>query len=444
MQLVIVILGIALILYLIAYKNWDAFVTLLGLALILGLLLGETSTQVVASVEKGVGSILGNLALILGLGAMIAQLMEESGAAQVLAMTLIRHAGKKKIQWAVVLAGMIVSFALFFDTAFILLVPLIIAVAKQLKVSVLWIGMPAAFSLLAVHALFPPHPGPVAIAAGLHVNLGLEILLGLVVAGAAVVVGGICYTRIFYRYSKRVVSRDTADHAAENLPAAGHWGQVSFGASLTVMLMPIVLIALSSAVQIFKLKGRIASCLLFIGSPVVALLLTLFAAAYLLGVRQGKSFDYLMQHFIDSAKMVAAVILINGAGGGLKQVLVDTGTTTYLAHLMAGVSLPPLIAGFLVAALMRIVLGSATIAAITALSIVKPLLVGTPVSPELVMLAIGAGSMACSQVNDPGFWLFKQYFNVDVRTTFKTWTAMTTIGACAALAVVLAMSCFIK
>ena len=176
----------------------------------------------------------------------------------------------------------------------------------------------------------------------------------------------------------------------------------------------------------------------------VALLLTLFAAAYLLGVRQGKSFDYLMQHFIDSAKMVAAVILINGAGGGLKQVLVDTGTTTYLAHLMAGVSLPPLIAGFLVAALMRIVLGSATIAAITALSIVKPLLAGTPVSPELVMLAIGAGSIACSQVNDPGFWLFKQYFNVDVRTTFKTWTAMTTIGACAALAVVLAMSCFIK
>jgi GntP family gluconate:H+ symporter/Gnt-I system high-affinity gluconate transporter len=444
MQLLIVLAGIILLLFLIVKKRIDAFISLLIVSLLLGLLLGQKPHLVVQSIETGVGSIMGTLALILGLGAMIGQLMEESGAANSIATTLINKTGTKYIQWAVLIAGMIISLALFFDTAFILVIPIVLTIAKKMNVPALWIGMPTAISLLTVHALFPPHPGPVAIIETLHVHMGKALFLAPVIAVPSMIVAGIFFPKIYLRMNENQMKK-TKDVRVEKLKTAvtSDVQRIPFTTSIIVMTLPIILISIGSILQsIFDHPNTILQMIILLGNPVLALLITLGVAIMVLGIAQNRSIDSIMQSLLNSSKIIAAVLLINGAGGGLKQVLMDTGTINRIVHLMTYVNLSPILAGFFVAALMRVILGSATVSAITAASVVNPMMGSINCSPELVMLSIGAGSMFFSHVNDPGFWLFKQYLKLDLKDTFKTWSAMTVISSLTALCVLLIISLF--
>lgn len=441
MKLIVLLLGILLLLYLIVRKKWNAFIAMTLLSLGFGLIFGMNPTKIVSAIETGMGSTLGSLALVLGIGAMIAQLMEDSGAANTIAMTLIQKAGPQRVQWAVLFAGMLVSFALFFDTAFILLIPIMISVAKKLNVPYLWIGMPGAISLITVHALFPPHPGAMAIIDTLKVNNGMVLTLGLAIAIPTMILTGILYTRFYFKRQGELTtiqSRLQQDTQIEMEPVT-----VPFYQSAILMLLPITLIALGSFLPMgIHTNAYWMKLIVFIGDPIVALLITLALAIFLLGIKRGNDVPYIMSRLTDSAKVIATVLLVNGAGGGLKQILIDTGATNEIVHCIQALHLSPLVAGFVIAALMRVTLGSTTVAAITASSIVKEMLT-TSDNHILIMLSIAAGSMFFSHVNDPGFWLFKQYFQLDVKTTFKTWSTMTTIAALIAFGFVYLLSFFI-
>lgn len=441
MKLIILLLGILLLLYLIVKKKWNAFIAMTLLSLGFGLIFGMNPEKIVDAVETGIGSTLGSLTLVLGIGAMIAQLMEDSGAANTIAVTLIQKAGPKKVQWAVLFAGMLVSFALFFDTAFILLIPIMISVAKKLDVPYLWIGMPGAIALITIHALFPPHPGAMAIINTLNVNDGIVLGLGLLIAIPTMILTGIFYTRFYFKRQGQLENIQLKLQQAQHIEMEQI--TVPFYQSAILMLLPITLIAIGSFLPMgIHTNAYWMKLIVFIGNPIVALFITLALAIFLLGIKRGYDVPYIMTRLTDSAKVIATVILVNGAGGGLKQILMDTGATNEIVHLIQSFHLSPIVAGFVIAALMRVTLGSTTVAAITASSIVKEMLT-TSDNHILIMLSIAAGSMFFSHVNDPGFWLFKQYFQLDIKTTFKTWSTMTTIAALIAFGFILVLSIFI-
>lgn len=442
MKLIILLVGILFLLYLIVRKKWNAFIAMTVVSLGFGLIFGMNPEKIVSAYEAGIGSTLGSLTLVLGIGAMIAQLMEDSGAANSIAVTLIQKAGPRYVQWAVLFAGMLVSFALFFDTAFILLIPIMISVAKKLNVPYLWIGMPGAISLITIHALFPPHPGAIAIIDTLSVNSGIAMGLGLIIAIPTMILTGIFYTRFYFKQTGELKQIQTQDLKQLNL--SDQTITVPFKESALLMLLPIILIAIGSFLPMFVSdKALWVKIIVFIGNPIVALLIALAFAIVLLGLKRQQTLPYIMDRLTDSSKVIATVLLVNGAGGGLKQILMDTGATDEIVHLVQSFHLSPLLAGFIIAALMRVTLGSTTVAAITASGIVKEMLTTTTANPVLVMLSIAAGSMFFSHVNDPGFWLFKQYFDLDIKTTFKTWSTMTTIASITAFIFVLGLSLFL-
>lgn len=420
MKLIIVLFIILVLLYLTGYKKFNAFLSMLLMSIIGGLLLGLPLSGVLQSVENGIGSILGSLALILGLGGMIAKMMEMSGAANVIADTILDRVGGRYAQFAVILSGVIIGFALFFDAGFILFIPIVIKIAHKMKVSPLWLGIPACSALLTIHTFFPPHPGMVEVIKALHVNEGLLIVVGLGVAFCSITVSGILWPRFYFRHEHWDLNHIEIDEKVEGQ-------QVTFRSSLLFMLLPILLIAAGSFIPLFVHQG--VGWIQFLGQPVVALLITLLLLLYFFGWKKGHTTDKLMAAMTVAIQSIANVLLINGAGGGLKQVFIDSGVTETITNLCSHWHLSPLVMGFAIAGTMRILLGSSTVAALTTAGMMQPLLHSSNQwEVVLVALAIGAGSMFCSHINDPGFWLFKEYFNLDIKTTLKTWTMMTIIG----------------
>ena len=425
MKLIIVIVMILCLLYMIAKKKWNAFLSMLFIAILTGICLGLPLPKIMDVFEEGMGNLLGSLALILGLGAMIAQLMEESGAATALSKQLIKLFGAKWAQWSILLIGVLIGFALFFDAAFILLIPIVLNVAKQLTVPPLYLGLPAAAALLTIHTFFPPHPGAVEIVRALKVNQGLLLVVGLFVAIPSMIVSGILYSRYILR-KENIVKNKELSLTIEATPSF-------IKQSFLVMILPVLLIAIGSFVPMLCSIKMVNQIMQFIGHPVIALFITLIIVIYLFGYRQQKTTNELMDSLAFSVTTIALVLLINGAGGGLKQVLIAGGVTDEIQNIMSHLHLSPLLTGFILTALMRVTLGSSTIAAMTASSMVIGMNGVSGIDGVLVALAIGAGSMCASHVNDPGFWLFKQYFNLSVKETFKTWTMMTIIGSLTSL-----------
>lgn len=430
-------LGITLILligllYMITKKKWNPFIAMMGVSFVAGIMLGLPLPKIADSFENGVGSILGSLALILGLGAMIAQLMEESGAAKHLALVLLQKLGVKHLQVATLVVGMLIGFALFFDAAFILLIPILLTIAKQMKVNPLYLGIPATAALLTVHTFFPPHPGAVEIIKTLHVNEGMLFVIGLCVAILSILVSGLWWSRhVCGSQSLQQPLSIEMDHQEKTLGAK--W-------SAFLLLLPVLLIALGSFIPAICPISWINHIFKFIGNPVVALLVTLLLVIYQIRYHQGKSTDKISDILGRGVQTIALVLLINGAGGGMKQILMDAGVTKEVTHLLSYLHLPTLWMGFLIAALMRLLLGSSTIAAITASSMIVTLPMPGGIDTILVALAIGAGSMFGSHINDPGFWLFKQYFHLSVIETFKTWTMMTIIGSLTSMIILTILS----
>ena len=436
-KLLLVFLGISVLIFLITKLHFEPFLSILIVAIILGLFLGLSPSSIIDSVEKGTGSLLGHLSLILGLGAMFGRILEELGAVEITAKKMISLFGIKRIQLGLLIAGMCISFSLFFDVAFILVIPIILAVAKELKLDKIYLALPASIGVLTIHALFPPHPSPSIITKTFHLNMAEVFFYGLIVAIPTAIIGGLLLTN-----SKMVQTKPIVQTEQKNISVLKIEKQLmSSSFAIILMLLPVILITIPTiALSIKNLPSSLKDILTIISNPVTALIISLLIAIWKLMTVKHLRISSIAPLLSQSIKTIAVVLLINGAAGGLKQVLVDSKVTDEIVQITSGMNISPILISFFVAAILRISLGSATIAAITTLAIVEPLVPTISYSPVFIMLSITAGSMFCSHVNDPGFWLFKQYLNLDFKTTFKTWTLGTTIASIVAFIIILIMT----
>ena len=419
----LLIIGLA-VLALIALSSWgkvNAFLSFLLVAIPAGLALGLPPGQVLAAVQKGLGDTLGSVALVVVLGAMLGKLVAESGAAQQIAAALMGAFGPKNIQWTMMASGFIIGIPLFYNVGFLLVVPLIFSVVYQYRLPAMYVGLPMLASLSVLHGFLPPHPAPTALVALFHANVGLTFGYGLLVAVPAVVIAGPLYARTLRGIvSVPRVAFAPAPPSEKKLPGLLN----SFLSSLLPVLMLATVLGLQA---VLPAGGPLAPALAFLADPGVVMLLSVLVATFSLGRSQGRSMAAVMETYGAATRDVALLLLIIGGAGALKEVLVASGAGQTLAAGLHGTGLPPLVLGWLLAGLIRVCLGSATVAGLTAASVMLPLVARTPVNPNLLVLAIGAGSLLFSHVNDSGFWLFKEYFNLSVRDTLRSWSAMETI-----------------
>ncbi len=433
MPLLIVLLGILLLFLLIVRFKLNAFITFIIVSLFVGIAEGMELEKVVQSIQNGIGNTLGFLILILGLGAMLGKLVADSGAAQRITSKLVEKFGRKNIQWAVVLTGFIVGIPMFYSVGFVILVPLVFTVAAATGLPLLYVGIPMLASLSVTHGYLPPHPAPTAITVMFEADLGKTLVYGLVVAVPAIIVGGPLFARTIKNINATPLKEFINPRVLTDEEMPG------MTISIFTALLPIILIALATLTELlisgpFPLKNII----LILGNPVIAMLISVLVAIYTLGLARGRKMSEVMETVAESIKGITMVLLIIAGAGALKEVLVDSGVSDYIADMLKGSTVSPLILAWLIATVIRVCVGSATVAGLTAAGIVLPLVNSTSVSPELMVLAIGSGSLMLSHVNDSGFWLFKEYFNLSVRDTLRTWTIMeTTVGVLGLLGVLL-------
>ncbi len=424
MPLFIVILGITLLFFLIVTCKLNAFITFILVSLLVGIAEGMPLDAVVVSIQNGIGNTLGFLVMILGLGAMLGKLVADSGAAQRITTSLVRGFGKKNIQWAVVLTGFIVGIPMFYSVGFVILVPLVFTVAAATGLPLLYVGLPMLASLSVTHGYLPPHPAPTAITVMFGADLGKTLVFGLIVAIPAIIVAGPLFSRTIKNVKASPMKEFVNPRILQDDEMPG------MGVSILTALLPIVLIAMATLAELFLPEELLFTKVVgFFGDPVIAMLVAVLVAIYTLGLARGKRMAEVMDTVGSSIAGITMVLLIIAGAGALKQVLVDSGVSDYIAGLLQGSSISPLLLAWLIATVIRVCVGSATVAGLTAAGIVLPLVTATGVSAELMVLAIGSGSLMLSHVNDGGFWLFKEYFNLSVNDTLKTWTVMeTTVG----------------
>lgn len=426
MPLAIVSVGILLLFVLIIALRLNAFISFIIVSLFVGIFQGMELNLIVSSIEKGIGSTLGFLLLILGLGAMLGKQVANSGAAQQITEQLIGFFGVKNTQWAVMLTGFIVGITMFYSVGFVILVPLVFTIALNTRLPLIYIALPMLAALSVTHGYLPPHPAPSAIAIMFDADIGKTLIYGIIIAIPAIVISG----PILIKFLKKVEAKPLKEFLAvkqfkkEELPSLSN--------SLFTALLPVLLIAGSTILKIFIPQENYYYPLIeFLGNPAIALLVAVLYSIYSLGVYRGEKIKDIMKSFSESISAITMVLLIIAGAGALKQVLVDSGVSNYIGGMLELSSISPLIVGWLIAALIRVAIGSATVAGLTAAGIVLPIVESGGVHPELMVLAIGSGSLMLSHVNDGGFWLFKEYFNLSVKDTLATWTVMeTSIGIC--------------
>jgi len=432
MQLVIIVLAIGLQIFL-TYKKVSPFLSLLIVALLAGLAFGMQPDTLLKAVKAGVGSTLGDVILIICLGAILGKILELSGAASQIANTLILSFGKKNIQWAVLLTGFFVGIPLFYNAGFIILVPLIFSIARTAKLPLLYIAIPMAAGLSTTHCFLPPHPGPMFLVGAFKADLGKTLMYGLVIAIPVVIIAGPLLGRFLKRLNIPIPAQEKIETEEKKLPGVFE--------SFMLALLPVLLIALAViANTFFPGESIVKKMILFIGDATIALLLSVLLAVLFLGIAKGRSMQQVMKWLNDSISGVAVILLIITAGGVFKQVLIDSGTADYITSFSTQWNIHPLLFAWLITALLRVAIGSATVAGITAAGIVSPLLATGTVSPELLVLAVGTGSVFGSHVNDSGFWIFKEFFQISLKQTFLSWTVMETLISILGLVGVMVLS----
>lgn len=433
MPLAIAIAGLALLLLLIMAVRLNAFIAFIIVSIAIGITQGMAPGKVVTSIETGLGDTLGFLVPILGFGAMLGKLVAESGAAQRITSRLSTLFGQEGIQWGLMLTGFIVGIPMFYSVGFFVLVPIIFAVAASTGLPLLFVALPMIASLSVTHGYLPPHPSPAAIAQMFGADIGKTLLYGIVIAVPAVIVAGPIFSRFLGKIHAKPFKEmfDPKVFKEEEMP--GMW------VSLLTALLPVILIGGAAVLNLFIPAGAWKEAINFAGDPVVAMLIAALVAVYTLGLRCGKTVTEVMELAAKAVSSVTMILLMIGGAGAFKQVMVDSGVSTYLGELLRGSSLSPLLLGWLIATLLRVCVGSATVAALTTAGIVLPMVTGGSVRPELMVLSIGAGSLMLSQVNDVGFWMFKEYFSLSVKETLLSWTTMETIVGVAGLGGVLVL-----
>ncbi len=436
MTLLIIFFAIVFQVFLTA-KKVSPFLSLILVAILSGMMLGMEPAAIIQSMEKGVGSTLGSLALIICLGAILGKILEESGAAERITSTLISKFGENNIQWAIMLTGFLVGIPLYYNAGFVILVPLVFSLARKTGVSLLYIAIPMAAALSTTHCFLPPHPGPVFLVNAFKADLGKTLVYGMIITIPVVVLAGPILGG-FFKNIKTILpeqSPQSKERAVDSLPAALP--------SFLIALLPVILITVSVVANSFLPDNWFKKALLFLGDANIALLVSVMLAIYFFGVKKGESMDTTMKWLHDAISGISVILLIITAGGVFKQVLTDSGTADYISSFSSQWQMPPLLFAWIITALLRVTIGSATVAGITAAGVVSPIVLAGQVSPELMVLAVGTGSVFGSHINDTGFWMFKEFFNLTLRQTFQSWTLMETLISILGLIGVLILDVFI-
>ncbi len=437
MTLFIVLLCIITLVLLISWGKVNAFLAFLIVSIITGLILGIPLSKITQSVQKGIGDTLGSLVIVIALGAMLGKLVAESGASQKITNTLMKAFGAKNIQWALMITGFIVGIPLFYNVGFVLMIPLIFAASYQMKMPAVYVGLPMLAALSVTHGFLPPHPSPTALVGQFSANMGLTLLYGIAIAIPAILLGGPVFARTLKDIDAKPLQTFLKEPIRDELlPSA----TLSFSASL----LPVFLLAFTTVIPLLvPLKGTMNDLLHFIAEPSIVMLIALVFATFALGIGQKRSMSEVMVIYVDAVKDVAIILLIVAGAGALKQIFSDSGVSAQIATMLKNWTIHPLILGWLIAAVIRVCIGSATVAGLTTAGIIAPVMATTNVNPNLMVLAIGAGSLMFSHVNDSGFWMFKEYFNLSIKQTIRSWSVMETIIGTVGLAGVMILDIFV-
>jgi Gnt-I system high-affinity gluconate transporter len=437
MTLLTIVLCILSLVILISWGKINAFLAFLVVSIATGLLLGIPLRTITGSVQKGIGDTLGSLVIVISLGAMLGKLVAESGAAQQIASTMMNIFGVKYIQWALMATGFIVGIPLFYNVGFVLMIPLIFSVVYQYKLPAVYIGLPMLASLSVTHGFLPPHPAPTALVAQFKANMGLTLVYGLIVAIPAIIIAG----PVFSRTLKGIVSVPLKTFQVKTLAPGDLPGRAN---SFLSSLLPVMLLMATTILPVYLSEQGIARDIaLFLSEPTIVMLIALVVATFTLGIRMGKKMSYIMDLYGDAVKDIAMIIFIVAGAGALKQVFVDSGVSNEIAAVLQTWNIHPLILGWLIACIIRVCIGSATVAGLTTAGIMAPILIQSHANPSLMVLSIGAGSLMFSHVNDGGFWMFKEYFNLSIKDTLRSWSLMETIVAVVGLAGVMILNTFV-
>ncbi len=438
MTIAIVIVSISLLIILITWAKFNAFLAFLIVSLLSGLFLGMPLNELTKSVKNGIGNIMGDLVIIICLGAMIGKLVAESGGAQKISDVSIKIFGKKYFHWAMMLTGFIVGIPLFYNVGFVLLVPIIFSVTYRTGMPAVYTALPMLAALSITHGFLPPHPSPSAISIQLNADPGKVLLYGIIVAIPAMIVAGPLFARTVKDLRTPPIELFQVSSKPETtLPGTAN----SFFSSLLPALLLMILTGLP---YLFSFNEKTLPVISFFADSIIVLLISVLYITWSLGIMQGFTIKKVMNFYGDAIKDVSLILLIVAGAGALKQIFVDSGVSTEIGQQIKNLSVNPLLLGWFVAAAIRVCVGSATVAGLTAAGIMAPVILTGGTNPNLMVLSIGAGSLMFSHVNDSGFWLFKEYFNLSVKDTLRSWSVMETIVSVMGLLGVLIFDAVLK
>lgn len=427
--------SILLLVLLISYFKVHSFLSFLIVSVAAGAALGLGPEKLFHSIQQGIGSTLGSIAAIIALGAMLGKLVSENGAVERISQVMISLFGSSRIRWAFMVTGFLVGLPLFYSVGFMLLAPLVITTAKRTNASAVFTGIPLLASLSVTQGFLPPHPAPLYLTEQLHADMGLTLFYGIVIAIPSILVSGLLFGSTLKNY-KDEPNLNFIAVETENLSLPGKTE------SFVTILLPILLITCGTVITpMLNINNPFHSFFAFIKYPVASLLISVIVAAYLLCIRKGKPVKDVTISLTNSIRDIAGLLLIFGGAGALKEILIEGGLSNSLGSMLSNSGISPLVWGWTMAAAIRVGVGSSTVSGITTAALILPLMHG--VNPNLMVLSIGAGSMMFSHVNDTGFWLFREYFQLSMLDTFKTWSVMETLVSVTGLCGVLILDIFI-
>lgn len=439
MPLIALAIGIIILFILIIVFKLNAFLSLIISAIFVGLFQGMEPLEIVKSIEAGLGGTLGHLAIIIGLGAILGKLISEGGGANRIATTLIQVFGEKRVDWAICVASFLLGIILFYEVSYILIIPIVYTVVIEAKVKLLKVGLPFLAAISITHVFLPPHPGPTAISAVFGANLGVVLGYGLVLAIPAAIIFGPLFSKLYKNWDIEIPTHLVSKKKfnMDEVP--------SFATSLFTALSPVILILIGVIAEFtFPQSSVIHKTLTFIGNADMALLIAVFIAIYVFGLhKKRKTMSQLMKIAEEALISMGGIIFILGGGGAFKQVILDSGMADYIADFTSGWDISPFVLAWIIAAIIRLAVGSATVTVLTTAGIMLPIVASTGISAELMVLAIGSASIAWAPPSDVSFWMTKEYFNLTIGQTVKTVCFMYTLVAIYGLLGVLALNMFI-
>jgi gluconate transporter len=433
MQIALVLLAILVLIILVSWIKIDTFIAFVIVSVGLGLVNNMEVPQIGTSIKKGIGDTLGDLALIVGFGAMLGKIVSNTGAAEVITDKIMQVFGRKYLIWGLALAGFVIGVPLFYNAGFIIVIPLIFSIVNTTKLPLLYLAIPMLSALSVAHGYLPPHPSPAIISSTIGADMGKTLLYGIIVAIPAIIVAGPIFGNTLKNFKTNVNTEAFKSEKNQNPPGVG----ISFA----IALLPVFMLTFFAVIKKY-FEGNTLIGLL--SEPYIGMLISVLAAVYFLGLNRGISLKECNKLLEEAFKMVAPILLIMAGSGALKQILIDSGTSGNIGNLLTTIKANPLVTGWLIAAILRVCIGSATVAGLTAAGIILQLVDANPtISRELMVLAVGSGSLMFSHINDGGFWLFKEYFNLSIKETIRTWSIMETIVSIMGLVGVLILDTFI-